>query len=110
MSNDREIKDIITQLNRLQLQQAVLIARLNERVDETDVTEPSPTAIAAVTAPTANTVRAFAIGDRVTILNPRRLQANKGKIIRITQSRITVQARNGTTIIRAPKNLILENE
>jgi hypothetical protein len=43
-------------------------------------------------------------------MNPRRLQANRGKIVRIGASRITVEAKNGTTIVRAPKNLYFDNE
>jgi hypothetical protein len=54
--------------------------------------------------------REFEIGDRVRIMNPRRLQANRGKIVRIGASRITVEAKNGTTIVRAPKNLYFDNE
>jgi hypothetical protein len=37
-------------------------------------------------------------------------QATRGTITKIGNSRITVQARNGTKISRAPKNLTLEDE
>jgi hypothetical protein len=46
--------------------------------------------------------RPFAIGDRVRIRNPKRNQANRGVISTITASRVTVQAANGTKILRVP--------
>jgi hypothetical protein len=55
------------------------------------------------------TTQEFEIGDRVRIRNPRMLQANRGKIVRIGASRITVKAKNGTTIVWAPKNLYFDN-
>jgi hypothetical protein len=39
--------------------------------------------------------------------NPGVFQATRGTIIKIDTSCITVQAHNGTKIVRAPKNLIL---
>jgi hypothetical protein len=44
--------------------------------------------------------------DRVRIRSPAGYQANRGTIIRIGTSRITVETRNGSKIVRAPHNLI----
>jgi hypothetical protein len=102
MSNDRDVKDIITQLQNLQIQQATLILRL-ERLSEGGDNASGPK------APTGTT-REFEIGKRVQIRNPRRLQAVRGNIVRIGTNRITDQAKNGTTIVRASKNLYFDNE
>ena len=94
MSNrEDDIKDIVAQLQRLQIEQTALIQRIER------LTEGTPG--------TPNAARPFAVGDLVWILNPRRLQANKGTIIRIglETDRITVQARGGSKIIRASANL-----
>jgi hypothetical protein len=53
-----------------------------------------------------NVARQFVVGDEVRITNPRRLQAAKGTITKIGK-RITVEARNGSTIVRLAKNLTL---
>jgi hypothetical protein len=102
MSKDQDVKDIITQLQNLQIQQATLILRL-ERLGEGGDNASGPK------APTGTT-REFEIGNRVRIWNPRRLQAVSGKIVRIGASSITVEAKNGTTIVWAPKNLYFDNE
>ena len=47
----------------------------------------------------------LAIGDRVEILNPRRLQANSGIITRITKSRVTITPTRGSKIVRHPRNV-----
>jgi prefoldin subunit 5 len=104
MSNKQDIKDIIAQLQSLQLQQAVLIQRL-ERLSETREDNSNVTTIATV-----DVTRRFAVGDRVLINNPGRFQATKGTITKIGNSRITVQARNGSKITRAPHNLTLDDE
>jgi dsDNA-specific endonuclease/ATPase MutS2 len=98
MSNDGEIQDIVNQLKGLQLQQAALISRLGRLSDsERQDTPPTPPQAA----------REFAIGDKVRIINPRILQENRGKITRIGL-RITVLTPKGNSIVRAPKNLVLE--
>ncbi len=94
MSNRQDdIKDIVDQLQRLQIEQTALIQRIER------LTEGTPN--------TPNAARPFAVGDRVRIRNPRRLQANQGTIIRIglDTDRITVQSRDGSKIIRALANL-----
>jgi hypothetical protein len=110
--SDEEIRDIARQFQRLQLQQAALIDRLEQlqttraRPDTaTRAPRPSPP-----TGATATTQR-FAIGDKVRILNPNRLQFTSGKITKIGSNRITVQGPNNKTVWRAPKNLaIIEDE
>ena len=99
MSNEQDITEIIAQLQRLQLQQSELLQRLTRLSESEDNNNATGQ---------ANTPRELAVGDRVRIRNPGRFQATNGKIIKIGTSRITVQADNGTKIIRAPSNLILE--
>jgi hypothetical protein len=82
------VNDIVTQLEGLQIQQAALIGRL-VRLSES-----------------GNGQREFVVGDRVRIRNPRLLQANRGRIVKIGKTLITVEARNGTKIVRARKNLV----
>jgi transcription antitermination factor NusG len=96
---DQEIQDIVNQLERLQIQQSDLVQRLgllsdgdNNNNNATRQTSP----------------RDFAVGDKVRISNPGRLQPVRGTIIKIGRSRITVEARDGTKIVRAPRNLVLE--
>jgi hypothetical protein len=101
-----DIKNIIEQLQRLQIQQDALLARLGALSDDN---EARPTS-ARATRVQPDTPREFAIGDRVRILNPARYQANRGTIIRIGTSRITVETRRGAKIVRAPHNLVLEDE
>ena len=101
MSNEQDIANIIGQLQRLQIQQSELLvelARLNERNNETETTA----------AEVSDTPRDFIEGDRVRILNPKRYQARRGIITKIGDSRITVQAADGTKIQRAPHNIVLE--
>jgi transcription antitermination factor NusG len=98
MSKDREIRDIASQLQELHLRQATLVSRL-ERLSESEQTEPRDA-----------TRREFAIGDRVQIRNPGLFHATKGRIVKIGTKRITVQAKNGSKIVRSPKNLILEKD
>jgi hypothetical protein len=115
MSNTQdEIKDIVAQLQRLQIQETELLQRL-ERLNEADSNSSIPQQNARVVPPsarsappTARATRVFVIGDLVRIKNPKLLQANQGTIIRIGvgTDRITVQTRNGSKIVRASSNLI----
>jgi transcription antitermination factor NusG len=107
MSNDPDVKDIIAQLQRLQIQQSTLLTRLGQLSQSGQRTDPPPNATRDATP---NAAREFEVGDRVRIRNPGVFQPTKGTIIKIGASRITVQARNGTKIVRAPKNLIHEDE
>ena len=98
MSNDQEIKDIIAQLQELQVGQSKLLQRLGQL---------SGSKIKNNTVPQQITVRNFAIGDRVRIKNPRFLQSASGTVSKINPQHITVTTANGSSIVRAPKNLIL---
>jgi hypothetical protein len=101
MSNRQdEIKDIVAQLQRLQLQETELLQRL-ERLNDTDSHTARLPATQQIT-------REFEIGDLVEVKNPRPFQQKKGIIIRIGAgtNRITVQAKNGSKIVRAPSNLV----
>ena len=104
--DNNEIRDIVEQLQRLQIQQASLVDRLS-RAAETlpNVVNDEPDNRRA-RIPTDNP-RQFAIGDRVRINNPRILQQPTGTVIRITEARMTVQTSNGGTVTRTPKNLTL---
>jgi hypothetical protein len=100
MSKDQDVADIIDQLQRLQLQQSILLtqlARSNERSAEREYFDA-----------TADIPREFQVGDRVIINNPGRFQAKKGIIIKIGASRITVKPKNGANIQRSPNNLTLD--
>jgi predicted component of type VI protein secretion system len=94
MNNDQEIQDIVAQLQRLQIRESELLQRL-ERLSESN-NNPRQQAPA---------VREFAIGDRVRIKNPRFLQPTVGTISKITEKRITLLAQDGTSIVRAHKNI-----
>jgi transcription antitermination factor NusG len=99
MSNKQEeIKDIVAQLQRLQIQETELLQRL-ERLNEIDSHTSE--------LPASQTIREFKVGDLVQITNPKPFQIKKGTIIKIGAgtNRITVQSRNGTKIVRAPSNL-----
>jgi hypothetical protein len=67
-----KIKDIVAQLQRLQIQELELLQRL-ERLREADDNASEPPI----------RTRKFVIGDLVQIKNPRPLQSKKGTIIRI---------------------------
>jgi hypothetical protein len=112
MSNDETVTEIITQLQNLQIQQAVLLTRLARISDNGRTSTNNNNDNAAGTDPPTpnNEDRELAIGDRVRIRNPGVFQQNRGTIIKIGTSRITVLTRNGTKVVRAPKNLIFENE
>ena len=104
MSNDQEITDIVIQLQRLQLQQSVLLQRITQLSgDNNNNAEENNNN----TAEPASPHREFVIGDQVRIINPKPFQPNKGRIIKIGD-RITVLAKSGTKIHRAAKNLVLE--
>jgi hypothetical protein len=106
MSNDQEIEDIIAQLQELQIGQSKLLKRL-EQLTRRDAVNNNTAQRATVTRDIA-TVRDLAIGDRVRIKNPRFLQPTSGTVSKINPKRITILAANGTSIVRAPKNIILE--
>jgi hypothetical protein len=99
MNNNKndKVKALINRLKQLQLEQSVIIASLELLSEvEGDVKGIEE----------GNVARQFVVGDEVCITNPRRLQAAKGTITKIGK-RITVEAKNGSTIVRLPKYLTL---
>jgi hypothetical protein len=73
MDNERdEIKDIVAQLKRLQIQETELLQRL-EQLSEAD-RNPSRS---------PDTTRGFVIDDLVQMKSPRPLQAKKGTTMKI---------------------------
>ena len=113
MSNNQELLDLVNQLLRLQLRQAEIQVQQSEVLQRiTQATEENNTMSAAppATAPTppATALTEFAIGDWVRVMNPVRLQACIGRIIKIGPTYITILASNGTKVRRKPKNLVIE--
>ena len=98
MSDEQdEIRNIVAQLKRLQIQKSELLQRL-ERLSEVG-SQPSTSL--------PRTTRDFRIGDLVQIKNPRPFQSKQGTVIRIgvDTDRITVQSKNGSKIVCASFNL-----
>jgi hypothetical protein len=96
MDNERdEIKDIVAQLKRLQIQETELLQRL-EQLSQAD-RNPSRS---------PDTTRGFAIRDLVQMKNPRPLQAKKGTITKIgvATDQIVAQAKNGSKTVGASSN------
>jgi hypothetical protein len=124
MRND-QVQDLITQLNRLQLQQTELFARLEKAIRNEEAQtrgvrkedaqtrevaheiEVEQTREFVIAHGVAQTVE-FAIGDRVIVKNPDLFQADRGKITKIGNKRITLTTQSGSKILRAPKNLVLQ--
>jgi hypothetical protein len=124
MRND-QVQDLISQLNRLQLQQTELFARLEKAIGDKDAQtrgvrkedahtrevaheiEAKQTREFVIAHEVAQTVE-FAIGDRVIVKKPNLFQADRGKITKIRNKRITLTTQSGSKILRAPKNLVLQ--
>jgi hypothetical protein len=103
MSNHPDIIfEIIEDLQRLQIRQNALLGRL--AIETTAATE---TSLPRARAVESESIR-FSLGETVSIRNPGRLQPSTGTVVKIGSKRITVQARNGALIPRAPHNLIQE--
>jgi hypothetical protein len=114
--NTQEIQEIVSQLQELQLQESELLerlAQLSDGVSHNDIRTQGDTVNTLTLSIHPKRLRdkihikdpIFVIGNRVQIKNPRFLQPTEGVIIKITAKRITVEASNGTTIVRAPKNI-----
>jgi transcription antitermination factor NusG len=88
---NNEIEDLIAELKLLQVRQRQVLARLEEAQQEN------------------KEKRALKVGDRVIILNPNRNQENRGVIITIGASRVTILTATQRRISRAPKNLLLDD-
>ncbi len=93
MSRDQDVKDIVTQLQKLQIEQTALLTRLELLHESTDkgITE---------------TKREFVVRDRVLIKNPGLFTDNSGTVSKIGK-RITVKGKNGRKIVRLAKNLTI---
>jgi hypothetical protein len=105
-SGQEEIKNIVSQLQRLHLQETELLHRL-EQLSEADSNTPG----SSNPAQDSSSPREFIIGDQVLIRNPKPFQSKRGVVIKIGigTNRVTVQTKNGTKIVRAPHNIILIN-
>jgi hypothetical protein len=111
MTIEEDIKSVISQLGRLQLEQSELIARLDqlntrrERESRASAPPSNPSYV-----PTPNDA-GFSLGDIVVIANPGQNQENKGKVVKISDStflsnvRIVVETPTKQRIQHAPKNL-----
>jgi hypothetical protein len=112
------IKDIVAQLQRLQIRQDELLTRLGDLSGDDDTVPLQAQAARVPTSPTraaripSDTSRDIEVGDRVRIRNPRRFQAVRGRVIKVSTptSRVTVQARDESKIVREPHNLIPDDE
>jgi hypothetical protein len=99
MSHEQDMKDIVAQLDRLQIQQSELLQRLDQLVESGESNNATARSVRSTRSIRSEITQEFAIGDRVRIRNPGLLQAVRGTIIKIGSSRITVQARNGNKIM-----------
>jgi hypothetical protein len=114
MNEDQEIKDIVNQLQSLQIRQTRLLTRLehlNERAGvRTEENEARPARSAGPA--TRDPPRQLVVGDLVRIKNPSPFQITKGTItkINVTTDRITIQGKNGSKVVRATKNVTLQDE
>jgi hypothetical protein len=106
--NEREIEELVNQIQRLQIEQTELITRLTRERAVPAVGAAQGTAALQTTATTRP--RPFRIGDRVKIRNPRIYQPSTATVTKIGAVQITVTTRNGVKIYRIPENLILIEE
>lgn len=92
---DKEILDLINQLQHLQAEQDAIVSRLANVTGTRGTTQRNTTAreprTARAATPEPKTSKALTIGDRVRIRNPRLHQANTGIIIKIGATNIAVQ-------------------
>jgi hypothetical protein len=104
MSSGEDIEDLIQQLQELQLQQAALLTRLaRASLVKTDAQRRSNNV-------PPDEARELVIGDRIRILNPGIFQTDRGVVIKIGLSRITIQTKSGAKIVQAQKNIVINNE
>ena len=100
------IQELIAELTRLQLQQTVILARLEtaRQQDKKKASKDGETGLIT------GRDFVFAIDNQVIIRNPGHFQTDRGTIVKIGKNRITVQTKLGTKIQRAPNNLLLNHE
>jgi hypothetical protein len=122
-----KVQDLITQLNRLQLQQMELFARLEKAIGNEDAQtrgvrkqdaqtrevahkiEVKQTREFVIAHGVAQTVE-FGIGDRVIVNNLNLFQADRGKIRKIGNKRVALTMQSGSKILRAPNSLVLQQQ
>jgi hypothetical protein len=112
MNKGDQVKNIIKELQSLQLQQKVLITRLGQlaRSDNAPAWIDTTGSKEKEVLPRTPTVAwQFKIGDRVRIKNPRIFQTSIGTIAKIGENRITVHTTFGSKIMRAHKNLSFQS-
>lgn len=96
MKNENNIDDLLDQLNKLRIEESIIIDKIIKTRNETNNED--------------NNIRQegdFKIGDKVQINNPRRYQESIGTICKITETRLTIKPKTGIKIIRSRKNVKL---
>lgn len=112
-----DVQRLIESLQSLQLQQSDLLVRLQAARNREARAGRETAQTAGTEEPRRHTVQPdrverrapgeFVIRDRVRIINPGFLQPNEGIVVKITDTRVTVQTESGRKIVRAHKNLRL---
>jgi dsDNA-specific endonuclease/ATPase MutS2 len=111
-----EIQELVRELQQLQLRQSEILVRLERASRNERNTGQNEGANEYARRPedkrTTRTdeSREFVIGDKVRVINPGRFQTNRGVIVKIGASRITLRTKSGGNIQRAPKNLIFDKD
>jgi hypothetical protein len=100
-NNEEEVKDLVDQLQRLQIQQTTLLARLEratEGATNNERDENPPTRPTRADRTTRAPPRALAIGDWVIIQNPKPSQITRGQITKINllTDRYTIRDSTGS--------------
>ena len=104
---DESVEELQERLELLQLETAVVRAKIDLANRRSSVPTRSSTPTASATSSPAIRETSFAIGDLVSITNPRQganLQDTFGHVIRLTKSRVHIRTQNGT-VQRAPHNV-----
>ena len=110
MNKEDGVEELITQLKSLQIKQAELLERLERAREREDKKEVVDEEVKKTHVDELVPTEELAIGDKVRIRNPNPFQASRGTIIKIGASRVTIQTKTGTKILRAQKNVILEHK
>jgi hypothetical protein len=111
MVDEREIGRLVNQIKALNIKQDNLLGRLSSLTSEEGRRSTgTPTNRSGRGRTTSRAVHdqgvaGWAIGDRVRIKNPGKDQPSRGRISKITASRVTVTGRNGVNVSRAPVNV-----
>ena len=92
--NKEELQKTIQQIKDSQARYNREIGELIRQLERADIGNRPPTA----------EPKAFSIGDQVEILNPSRSGSKEGTIVKLTQTRVTVNTAKGK-VVRAYKNV-----